>query len=80
VLESPDTIAERERHESNSSSIDQHVALRASGCRTIRIHLTAQPVLSYEEATYGGLMAYSPADPIKRLKWHTKGSTKHFAS
>jgi hypothetical protein len=24
-----DTIAERERHESNSSSIDQHVALRA---------------------------------------------------
>jgi hypothetical protein len=24
-----DTIAERERHESNSSSIDQHIAVRA---------------------------------------------------
>jgi hypothetical protein len=39
-------------------------------------------VLSYEEATHGGLMTYSPAEIpiIKRLKWHTKGSTKHFAS
>jgi hypothetical protein len=46
---------------------------KGSGCRTIRIHLTVQPVLSYEEAAHGGLM-------IKRLKWHTKGSTKHFAS
>jgi hypothetical protein len=35
---------------------------KGSGCRTIRIHLTAQPVLSYEEATHGGLMAYSPAE------------------
>ena len=51
-------------------------------CRTIGIHLTVQPVLSYEEATHGGLMTYSPAEIpiIKRLKWHTKGSTKHFAS
>jgi hypothetical protein len=31
-----DTIAEREQHESNSSSIDQHVALRAQICRCIK--------------------------------------------
>lgn len=55
---------------------------KASGCRTIRIHLTVQPVLSYEEATHGRPDSLQPRGIpiIKRLKWHTKGSTKHFAS
>ena len=37
-------------------------AVALMSCRTIGIHLTVQPVLSYEEATHGGLMAYSPAE------------------
>jgi hypothetical protein len=59
----------------------QQARLRAPTVRKFRVHLTVQPVLSYEEATHGGLMAYSPAEIpiIKKLKWHTKGSTKHFA-
>jgi hypothetical protein len=40
------------------------------------------PVLSYREATHGGLWFTAPRKIpiIKRLKWHTKGSTKHFDS
>ena len=40
-------------------------------------------VLSYQLAAHGGLMVPAPAQNfpmVRRSKWHTKGSTKHFDS